>query len=179
MGGHALTTVSCCRVDANVYNLIKTDVIAKLNKHLNVYPIPEAPEKTDFGDLDVLYRMEAEKDVAQIIKEVFNPVEIKRNGPVISFSYMLDNSYFFQIDLIASTNLPMSLFYFSYGDYGSVIGRMVKPLGLTFGEVGLWCIYENERIILSADPVRICEYLELDYNEWWCGFQTKRLCSTI
>jgi hypothetical protein len=172
MGGNALA-VQCIRANREVYEAVKTDVIARLRSYLDLYPIPEAPEKSDFGDLDILYTLDEVKDVTEIVRTVFNPAEIKRNGTVNSFSYKLDTGEYFQVDLIFTTNPTMSLFYFSYGDYGSIVGRMVKPLGLSFGEAGLWTTYQGERIVLSTEPATIADYLNLNYDEWKSGFPTK------
>ena len=99
---------------------------------------------------------------------------------------------YYQIDLIKCKNLKnmiSSKFYFSYGDLGGILGTILKYYGITFGSVGLWCNIKKEtikeysnincesfdfdKIILTEDPHEICKYLNLDYEKWCNGFDSK------
>ena len=158
-------------------------------------------------------------DIVQLINHLYNPVEIVLNGPVCSFSYKLDNKdvesdikdlkpdindlkpdKYFQVDLIRVEDLPMSIFYFSYGDLGGIIGRLTQHKSLTFGSKGLWIKpnqetiekilsdsqielqFDNEiikksiipNIILTNKPDKICEYLGLEWDKWVNGFNSKQ-----
>lgn len=173
MGGRALKTVNCIRIHKEQYNNIKENIIQTLSKYVTIHEIYQLPDKKDFGDLDLLYMpVQQGQDVYAIIKSVFNPKEIVSNGNVISFSYNINEIEHLQVDLIKTYNIDMALLYFSYGLYGALVGRMVKPYDLTFGDSGLWIVYKNEKIILSSIPSEICTYLGLDYCEWKKGFST-------
>jgi len=169
MGGNALR-VNCIRINKELYNKIKLDVITKLKSIIDIHEIYEIPNKDSFGDLDLLYVNKSNIDVLKIVNTVFNPVDLHINGDVLSFSYHLENDDYFQIDLIKTNHFDSALFYFSYGDLGNILGRITKKYNLTFGIDGLWTIYNNERIMLIDDPEKLCKFLDLDYNKWKIGF---------
>jgi hypothetical protein len=145
------------------------------------------PNKIDFGDLDLLYKPYENVDFRKLIIDKYNPNEIVSNGQVISISYPLNNEYY-QIDFVKCSNLKMSKFFYSYGDLGGVIGTITKNYGISYGE-GLYCNinkdtiknytgndienYTISKIILADEPSEICEYLDLDYEKWISGFETK------
>lgn len=160
MGGKALKKVKASRIGLEQYVQIKNDLMEKLNKYFQIEFVIEVPNKTDFGDVDVLYDMtdfsnltksdehnsfQSDKiTIDQIILREFNPVEIVMSGPVCSFAYKFINAseennstQYFQVDLIQTKNIEMSRFYFSYGDLGGIIGRIFQHNCLTFGSEGL------------------------------------------
>jgi hypothetical protein len=121
-----------------------------------------------------------------LIIKLFNPEEIVINGNVISFSY--DK---FQIDLIKAPKEKYIMydFYLSYGDLGSIIGRITNYYGMKFGHAGLWMnLLENTidprfdinfqtiitKIELTNDPKEICEFFDFEYEFWEKGFNTKQ-----
>jgi hypothetical protein len=146
MGGNALKNVNCVRVNANIYNTIKSTVLVKLQNFIPIFefvPIIETPEKETFGDLDLLYETKENQNIYNIVNEIFAPKEMIRNGNVISFSFPLgkpDDGYF-QIDLIKVSNIEMAQFYFGYGDIGNIIGFIAKRNHLTFGQEGFNCFF--------------------------------------
>ena len=174
MGGHALKTVTTVRKSAEEYYKIKEQIKSIFNGKLEIEFIPEVPGKADFGDLDILYQPRGfVSQLFKLIKECFQPHEIVSNGDVISFDY--DN---FQIDLIKCYTFEMSKFFFSYGDFGGIMGQIVNRHKLKLGQDGLWLyVYldENEiemgnscgKIILTSEPREICEYLGMDYKRWF------------
>ena len=170
MGGHALKDIKCIRVPKEKYLLIKNDVINKIKHKLKYEEVFETPNKKDFGDLDLL--IQTTPNLFDVIKETFNPKSHFINGNAISISYQLDNDEFFQIDFIEVYNLKISQFYFSFGDLGGILGRMVHPLKMRLGFNGLFVNYEYENIIICDDPKMICDYLTLNYEKWSLGFNT-------
>ncbi len=197
MGGKALKNVITTRLTKEKYNQVKSEIISILGQHLSITFLYELPEKEDFGDLDILYIPNEQINIHDLVVQLFHPKEIVKNGTVLSFSYLInendDNTknIYFQIDLIKSQNIAMDLFYFSYGDLGSILGRIIKHYGLTFGNAGLWINIEkatidlylknhdkkiehisnvNKPIILTENPEEICVYLGLDYKKWLNGF---------
>ncbi len=159
MGGHALKKVQASRINLEQYNNIKQIINLKLKEHVELEFIIDVPGKLDFGDIDVLYcpfvsdtdsisdSNANSTNIVDLIKKLFNPVEIVPNGPVCSFAYYIEESdKYFQIDLIRSSNLVMSRFYFSYGDLGGIIGRLTQHKSLTFGSEGLWVVPYYETV---------------------------------
>ena len=96
-----------------------------------------------------------------IIIEVFKPNEIVTNGDVISFD--LDN---FQIDMIKCSTIEFAKFYFSYGDFGSLIGKLVKKYDMTFGHNGFFTNIENHTLVLTKDVNDFCNFLKIDLEKW-------------
>lgn len=206
MGGNALKKVNTSRINLKTYNTIKMDLKEKLSNKLNIEFIIDVPNKIDFGDIDVLYLKNNQINIRNLIKEIYNPEEIVINGDICSFSYKIisnEKTTYFQVDLIGSSDLVMSQFYFSYGDIGGIIGRISQYIGLKFGFAGLWVCCNSktiqnflkkkendelknflnndlelilngqyENIILTTNPIVICEYLNLDWNIWLNGFDS-------
>jgi len=95
--------------------------------------------------------------------------------------------------------IPTYKFFFSYGDFGSIIGRIANYYGLKFGHEGLWlnmmkstveCILNSSknndfdnfdirqivaRIDLTSNPIKICDFLSYDYDRWLIGFDSVRI----
>lgn len=169
MGGNAIKTVEITRFDMDVYTDTKVLIGGILrDSGFDIDFLYEVPNKTDFGDLDILYTP-CDKNVLDIVKEKFNPVEYHINGGVLSFAYQLGEKYY-QIDLIEAHNIESYKFYMSYGDVGNIIGKMLKAYGLHLGTQGLFvkpiiggCA---KQIVLSDDPERICEFLGVEYVRW-------------
>ena len=83
--------------------------------------------------------------------------------------------------------MSMAKFYFSYGDFGNLVGRMTKYWGIRFGHFGLFISLETqtvkeysgieidpqEQIVLATDPEAICEYLGLNWAEWLGGYKSE------
>jgi hypothetical protein len=153
MGGHALKKVNASRIGLLQYNEVKTDLYKQLSSKFELEFLIDVPNKIDFGDIDVLYKYKSTNsfpNIIDIIKQTFNPIEIVPNGDVCSFSYQIISDdgeiKYFQVDLIKSTNLEMSKFYFSYGDLGGIIGRIAQYIGLKYGSAGL-CVCLNSQTI--------------------------------
>lgn len=214
MGGNALKKVIASRINLEELTMVKRDLEEKLNQYLELQFTIDVPGKIDFGDVDMLYMIKdpitgeiaetSNFNISQLINDVFNPIEIVLNGPVCSFAYKLDNETesdkYFQVDLIRVKDMPMSGFYYSYGDLGGIIGRLTQHKCLTFGENGLWINPNQEtidnfisikeinlqidkeiitksnipKIILTNKPDEICQYLGLDWFKYLDGFSSKQ-----
>jgi hypothetical protein len=172
MGGKALKNINCVRVNLELYNKIKSIILSKLLPYNYFVSIIEMPGKETFGDLDLIYKWKDNQDIPFIINELFSPREVFSNNNVFSFSYNINEVEYFQIDLIKVSNIEMAQFYYGYGDIGHIIGRMMKKNDLTFGAEGLWINYENNKIMLSSDPLEICNFIGLDHSKWKNGFNT-------
>ena len=188
MGGNALKNINTVRLDKQEYLHLKTQIMEPLlEKKIKVCDLLETPGKETFGDLDLLYYSEPDINIHEIIKILFEPKEIVSNGEIVSFDYKN-----FQVDLIKCKNdqqMKMAHFYLSYGDFGSIIGRITNFYGIKFGHHGLFVnlfqstilnteCSKNEcsqyKIILSQDPPKICEFLHLNYQQYQKGFKNTR-----
>lgn len=185
MGGNAIKKVKTSRLDLETYNKVKEDIKSRLEKYALVSYIHDLPEKTSFGDIDLIYI--CEEKIVPILQKEFSPVEIVSNGDVTSFAYQMGD-VFFQVDLIKCPrieSLPMYQFYFSWGDCGPILGRVLKYYGFKYGHKGLFVnivqnesksidqTFENIEIKLSSEPKRICDFIGLDYERWCKGFETQ------
>jgi hypothetical protein len=173
MGGNALKNTNCIRINKDLYDKIKIIILGKLSSNCTFVLVKEMPEKETFGDLDLLYEHKEGLNIRDIVYDIFSPKEVFSNGDIFSFSYQINETDYFQIDLIKVKNINMSQLYFGYGDIGLILGRILKKNNLTFGHEGLWINYENQKIMMLDNPFEICNFLELDYNEWSIGFKTK------
>lgn len=163
MGGNALKTVSVARFDLATIEAVKSDIMDKL-VDLDLRFIRDAPNKVDFGDLDVLH-MRPIDEVLRIIKQVYDPIECVCGDNMLSFAFLWKEQYY-QVDMIRVGNFEMGQFYFGYGDVGNILGRMVRNSEIFLGSQGLFCREDYVPIILSDDPDKICDYLGLDYSTW-------------
>ena len=204
MGGKALKKVKASRISAKYYNLIKQEIFNSFHDIMIAFPY-ESPNKIDFGDLDILYQHFPNKpgetafDLKQFIINKYNTPDIVVNGSVISFAYpfssikhLLDETdqtnqinqtnstnqteIYFQVDFIKSSNLGMSSFYFSFGDLGNILGRIVKYHGLRFGDHGLFLspisetanLYmeqNSEDITITTELNKLNEFVASGINE--------------
>ena len=83
----------------------------------------------------------------------------------------------FQIDFITTQAEQFEIhhFFLSWGDCGMLIGQIAHAAGLRMGQQGLFTSISDrpgmsDDLILSTDPAKICEFLELDFLEWRRGF---------
>ncbi len=158
MGGHALKKVIASRINLQTYNKIKIDIYEKVHKHnknIETEFLIDRCEKQDFGDLDILYKFKTNNsNIVNLINNIFNPIEIVKNGNVCSFAYELTNNDFnlttnktyVQVDFICCENLETAKLYFSYGDLGMIIGQIAHYYCLSFGFDGLFVKLNSETI---------------------------------
>lgn len=99
------------------------------------------------------------------IDEIFNEM----------YNENINNEIYFQIDLIQVKYIDLAKFYFSYGGVGCVFGKMFHYNGIKFGQDGLMLNFSeknefgfasSEKLILSTDIEKICEFAKIDYNFW-------------
>ena len=170
MGGHALKTVQTVRLKKDDFIKIQQKVIDIFIFHKIIIDfIPYLQDKADFGDLDVLWSNENNPGINmfEFIKEYFKPTEIVVNSDVISFD--LDN---FQVDIIQVSNIKFAKFYFSYADFGSIIGKTVKKYNMSFGHNGLFSNVETTSFLLTDNVLEFCKFINLDF-ELWKNIKTK------
>ena len=144
MGGNAIKKVKTSRLDLLTYTKVKDQIKSQLEPYMYIAYIYELPEKESFGDLDLLYVLDPNLNIRNIIQKEFSPNEIVSNGDIISFDYNIDNSsepIYFQVDMIKSKSIkeiPMYQFYYSWGDFGAILGRIFNYNAYKFGQQGLY-----------------------------------------
>lgn len=192
MGGNALKKVVATRIKLKTYRAIQSEIVSRFKGELVIeYPI-ELPNKTDFGDVDVLFSFKdctgdikaidavQKNRVCKLIRDAYDPIDMVCNGQVYSFSYkhqfavasskfdsdqhdrfpVSDNAdgghvslvsesvpVYYQVDFIHCPSvdlLPMYHFFFSLGDTGSILGRIMKSHGLSLGFQGLFISVDGD-----------------------------------
>lgn len=188
MGGNNLPNVITSRKSTSDYIHIKSTLLKILqNNNIDCICPYEIPNKTDYGDLDIIC-VYPNFDILDFIKNTFQSIDIVpsyKDSKIINVSFNvthikdMENHNDFQIDLIFCDrhNMEMYMFYYSYGDVGGIIGRIVSSYGLKFGEKGLFMNYNSitnmpDTIILSSEPEKICNFIGANYDEWLNGFDT-------
>ena len=187
MGGNALKNIKIVRISLLKLNELKGKIREKISDELDIDFMIENPEKKDFGDLDIIYKLKPDSKiiVKDLLINLFSPVEIVVNGDIISFAYPSDvEGEFFQIDFIKCKNLNMSKFYFSFGDFGNIFGYITNSYNIKLGHFGLFvnisrgmfegkfgisssnCYNFNEKMYLTEEPSEICNFFKLDYSLW-------------
>lgn len=132
---------------------------------------------------------------AQVIKIA---VELKSNNPFEILSRFNPFETFFckdeiififsngfkniKVALFATRNRQLTQFYLSYGEIGYVLSKICRSIGLKFNRYGLSINllpetdkrtkkqYNEGILILSCNPNKICDFLELDFATWTSGF---------
>eukprot|EP01038_Epipyxis_sp_PR26KG_P014592 gene14592-19593_t len=153
MGGNAIKKVKTSRMSKTAYETIKSDVFNRLNLFIQMFYLKDLPEKSSFGDIDIVYLSENKNiSIVDLLQEVFNPAEIVKSGEITSFAYefIQDNVVtYHQIDLIfcdSIENWKILEFYFSYGDVGGLLGRILNYYGIKIGHKGLYLNLLNDTL---------------------------------
>ncbi|KAL9598295.1 MAG: hypothetical protein Q9219_004596 [cf. Caloplaca sp. 3 TL-2023] len=156
----------------------------------------EAPEKTSFGDLDII--VTNPQTLPFHPKQISTAVEAERtisSAPLYSFAvpYPALEMSFVQLDvqLCKAENFIWEVFHKSHGDLWNLLGSSIRPFGLTANDSGLYVrIPEIEAlnrkkalIFLTADPDAVLDFLRLDKEVYRQPFETVRdmfdyACST-
>ena len=117
-----------------------------------------------------------------------NPIEIISKFKPIETYFCKDAILFIftngyekiSVSLIDTRNRPMTLFYHSYGGLGILLSKICRSIGLRLTQAGLSInllstnksevylgpAHQEGNLILSCDPKKICDFLELDYAAW-------------
>lgn len=176
MGGNALKNINVIRINLETLYFIQNEIYNKLINYVDIYFPIENPDKKDFGDIDILYSNKNYNfNLYDYIVKIYKPIQIVVNGDVISFSYKYNNN-FIQVDLIKCKNLLASKYFYSYGDFGLILGQIVNYYGLKFGQNGLYILITsnhigindniNEKLELTNNLKEICLFFNLDFKLW-------------
>lgn len=175
MGGNALS-VPTRRYSKAEYNEalvgIRTELVFS-GIHSNI--IKAYDDKESFGDLDLV--IVSPTDV-NMIKSIFAPKEIVKNGNVVSFDYKE-----LQVDFIFFSNPHIARFatdYFSFNDLSNFMGRTAHAIGYKLGHDGLWYVLRDkdhpERVVkqirVSCNFDNAIQFLGFDAGRYRKGFKT-------
>jgi hypothetical protein len=181
MKNHIFKNIVISRLDLTTYNKIKEDIKEKLENYIDIEYLFDIPEKKFFSNLNILYKLKNNNYIIKtLITDIFNPNEIIINDNILSFSYQSENIFYseyyrqdvktivyYQINLIKVKNLKMSKFYFSYGDFSNIVNEILNTYDLYFNIQGLFIkLYNSKEIMLFENPIDICTYIGVNYNNW-------------
>lgn len=164
MGGHALKTITTVRKNKVEYLEIKSTIADVLSKNNIIFDfIPELDDKKSFGDLDILWNQKTNPTIVMrdTIEQLFSPCEVVTNGDVISFDY---ND--FQIDFIKCQSVDFAKCYFSYGDFGQLLGVVINKYDLTFGHNGFFCHINQTSLLLTQDVNQFFDFININFDQW-------------
>lgn len=180
MGGNALKNTKTRRYARAEYLVLKEEIISKLKGNpvfakRKINDIVAYGEKPSFGDMDLLVSSDGlPNDTWDIVKDLFKPNELVRNGSCTSFDVKE-----LQIDMILAPDreYDITAIYFSYNDLGNLMGRVAHKLGFKYGHAGLIYVVRDENhvideITLTRDPKEIFDFLGYSYETYKAGFNT-------
>lgn len=145
---------------------------------------PEAPEKRDHGDIDVLVDGPLFNFTTQDLAKELGAIDYTRAGRTSSFAIQLpeDSDHFFQLDVLHPKQgcFEWESVIYSYGDIWHIIGSTVTRFGLAINDSGLHARIEeieaahkkDSLLLLTSDPVDMMSFLSLNSLRYEKGFST-------
>lgn len=189
MGGQAFLELGVIipRMEPNIYEKVKHAVLRIVSRsHERVAVMPEAPDKSDFGDVDLVLESACTSSASSPIKNLARDLDarhIKENHPGYSLAVPRPDSEdgaLAQVDLLVCPPgfLEWSLFLHGYGDLGQILGAMNHGCGFTSNNNGFHVrIQEQEaqnwkasQVFLSKDTNKVMDFLRLDKDQFAKGF---------
>lgn len=190
--GH-LPALRTPRMSEAVYTHIKNQCTRQLQPFFKGVLVPaDAPEKADYGDVDFLVESPVDEFTWDAVAESLNAHRTSKCGATHSFAVPItstsshegdaDTSIYAQIDVHLCTPgyLQWENLLGSNGDMWQIIGRFLRPLGLTATNKGLHTripeIEPKDRaesmLYLTHDVKSVLDFLGLDFTQYQAGFDT-------
>ena len=190
MGGNAFANedpaLPTPRMPEPIYSDAQQKYISILLKYYSHVGSPiEAPQKADYGDIDVLVTgSHSNVDMTdEMLCQILGARKFKRNSATICFAVPWPDckERYIQIDVHfcpSVENFQWMLFHHSHGDLWNIVGTMIRPFGLTVNETGLYLrIWEIEgkvpkdmaKVKLTSDSGAVLRFLGLEED----AFKTK------
>ena len=171
------------RMSLEVYNEQKNVAIQQLRGFFEVVVAPaEAPEKDDYGDVDILVQGPKVDFTWHQVASTLNARRAFHNGDSHSFAIPINDTTYAQVDvhICAPSFVEWECFLDSYGDLMQIMGRFLRPLGLTATDKGLHVrIAEIESrnrkssmLYLSHSVEDVLGFLGLDIQQYRKGFES-------
>ena len=143
---------------------------------------PEAPEKVDHGDIDVLVDEPRFHFTTEDLKQALGAEAHTKAGCTNCFAIQLseDGDKFFQLDIQACKkgSLEWASVIYGYGDIWHIIGSTVTRFDLAIDDSGLHARVKkiegtsrkDRRLCLTSDPQEMMNFLGLDGLKYEQGF---------
>ncbi|KAK8229245.1 hypothetical protein IWZ00DRAFT_326135 [Phyllosticta capitalensis] len=188
MGGQAFAAdgLEAPRIPNELYKHLSNKYATELSRLFEHVTSAQAVTwKVDHGDIDMLVEGPRNELSAAQIAEALGAKAYKEHGPVLSFAmpHPEEPRRIVQLDiqLCPKAYLDWQTWQASYGDLGQIIGVIIRNLGLTATDKGLFVrIAEIEptnkkasMIFLTKDPVQHIEFLGLDQEKLRAGFDSE------
>lgn len=191
MGGNALEA-NTARASSRHYLNVFAQVQRRLQSEwpeVATYLPRKHRQKENHGDLDLLVRRDTANLSRKWINSTFDNRDLYVNDGVWTFDMPLPTSAFdnrFQVDLVTKRpeHWEMSKAYLDQSGFGNICGKLARWLRYKLGFQGLRMpVYkdpEGERsvkygeYVLTRDPQRAFEFLELDYEGFQEGFSSMK-----
>jgi hypothetical protein len=192
MGGNAFPGLKIPRLSHEQYNTL----LANSSKILqNFYEVvtspPEAPSKSDHGDIDLLVCNPTHDFKVKELSEALEAVNHTKVGVTTSFALPLAKGQseedvgedeYVQVDVhvCPSEYYEWESLLGGYGDLLQIIGVLNRAAGLTANNVGLHFripeieVYNRKQsmMYLTHSVPRFMQFLGLDYDKYLSGFAT-------
>ena len=169
------------------YELVKHMVQQKLECFYERTEIPkDAPQKSSFGDVDVIVDGPLHDITPEVIAEALDAVRYVANGRTVSYAMKWpdqdpdEDPKYIQVDVeeVDCPDWEWSLFVKAYGDMRQIIAVLHRRLGLSFTDKGLFARIEEMEavnrkkslVFLSNDPDDVLQFLGLDPGPYHRGF---------
>jgi hypothetical protein len=179
MGGKAFPGLTVPRMTHEVYNelLVKCISILHPKYYVRVFSPPEAPSKTDHGDIDLLVASPTHVLAAKDLSEALGAVQNTKTGVTTSFALPLPlecgkEQTYAQLDVhvCREDRVEWETLLTSYGDLMQILGVLNRAAGLTANDKGLYIrVPEVEAynrklsmLYLTHDVSKTFEFLGLD-----------------
>lgn len=168
------------RIQFDILHQQQLDFLSSITD--KIYLPREIDSKDSFGDLDLIIPEEFIYPIAAYLEASGVPLKLLRNSNtgVIENNVISYQSDFYQVDLIflPEDTIEYSVNYFSFGDHGNILGRLLKTIDLKNTFKGLVKDLTNNgskkrTIILTTDYLVMLEFLKLDVSKFKEGFKNQ------
>jgi hypothetical protein len=187
MGGGAFPKLDVPRLATEEYTTIRDKCITILQDfYEQVSCPPEAPEKLDHGDVDLLVCGPKTKSISMDqVGSRLGAIQRTKAGVTTNFAvhHPSKPDAFSQIDIHVCQDgrLEWESWMGGYGDLVQIVGVLNRGIGLTMNDKGLHVripeIEPSNRkasmIRLTDDPINVMKFLGLDSEEYKRGFESQ------
>lgn len=184
MGGNALKNTETIRIDREELDRIYLNVKTKLHRldDDSLKLVKFYKDKKDFGDIDILVKVEnfilnetVQKYIRNIMEIEFGCKEIVVNGNCISVAIDQVQVDFIFVNVV---DWEMANFFYSYNDMGLLLGKLAHYNRVKLGFDGLFFRMKDDENpdmllfeeLITVNPREICSFMGLSYSRWSQGF---------
>ena len=155
------------RMTKDEYNYVTGVVATWLYGHCEFVLPDNLSDKKDFGDLDVIINSADFEKFCNSVKDDSYVKIIERKGH--SFYLEVDeiDKFRVQVDFIVSNNLQYAKWYYSYGDFNNILGKIANQYDCKLKDDGLYYRYNETNDIFLTDETDLIEHvfdIDLEFN---------------